>query len=114
MRKAIYKKSFSEPLKAEGNWERFSFDLTPLNVNDGDISVYWQDDIPQNPSTEGDKYSVGFRYAENDSVCWNGKEVRNPDNIVAKIGGSCSKSHSEEVKEDAELNLPRETRGIPF
>ncbi len=96
-------KSFSEPLKAEGNWERFSFELTTLNVNDGDINVYWQDDIPQNPSTERDKYSVAFRYAENDSVCWNGRDVRDSNNILAKVGGSCPNSHRQEVKEDAEI-----------
>ena len=95
---------FDDPLEASTNWERFSFDLNSLNVNNGDINIYWQDNLPQNSKTERDKYSVGFRYAENDSVCWNGGNVRNPDNILGKeTSGFCPDSHPNEVKEDAEI-----------
>ncbi len=98
----IRKESFSTPLTAERNWEIVDFDFTTLNVGNGDINVYWKDNLPSNPSTEGDKYSVGFQYAENNSVCWNGGNVRNPNNIVDKdINASCPSSHANEVKEDA-------------
>ena len=93
----------SYPLQGSTNWQRFSFDFTPLNVNEGNIHVYWQHALPPNPSTEGDKYSVGFRYAENDSVCWNGGNVREPANIVELVGGSCPDSHPQQVEEDAEI-----------
>ncbi len=100
----VRQETFATPLEASTSWERFSFDLNSLNVNDGDINIYWQDDLPQNPQTERDKYSVGFRYAENDSVCWNGKNVRESENLVTKeASGSCPDSHPNEVKEDAEI-----------
>ena len=93
----------SDPLQASTNWQRFSFNFTPLNVNEGNIDVYWQHLLPPNPSTEGDKYSVGFRYAENAPVCWNGGNVRDPGNIVELVAGSCPNSHPQQVKEDAEI-----------
>ncbi len=93
----------SDPLQASTNWQRFSFNFTPLNVNEGNIDVYWQHVLPPNPSTEGDKYSVGFRYAENAPVCWNGGDVRDPGNIVELVAGSCPHSHPQQVKEDAEI-----------
>ena len=93
----------SDPLQASTNWQRFSFDFTTLNVNEGNINVYWQHALPSNPKTERDKYSVGFRYAENDSVCWNGRDVRDPTNIIERVGGSCPDSHPQQVKEDAEI-----------
>jgi hypothetical protein len=100
----LHKTYSSDPLQASKEWERFSFDfLTSLNVHDGDINVYWQDDLPAKPHTENHKYSVGFRYAKNFSVCWNGKDVRNSANITDTVNGFCPDSHPHLVNEPKEV-----------
>lgn len=100
----IQEKPFTGELGASFDWQRISFNFTDvLNINEGDITVYWQDELPPSASTEGDKYSVGFRYAENEPVCWNGGDVRDSANIVAKVNGSCPDTHKNMVDEDAEV-----------
>jgi len=62
-------------ISATSSWGKASYAISPLNLDNGDIFLYWSGIFPEVAKTERDKYYVGLQYSDNDAVVYN-------DNLV--------------------------------
>ncbi len=61
--------------KEKSQWGKASYAISPLNLDDGDIFLYWSAILPDNAKTERDKYYVGLQYSDNKPVPYLGNFV---------------------------------------
>jgi hypothetical protein len=59
-------------ISATNSWGKASYNISPLNLDNGDILLYWSAILPQNAKTERDKFYIGLQYSDNDAVDYNG------------------------------------------
>ena len=59
-------------ISATDSWGKASYSISPLNLDDGDIFLYWSGIFPERAKTERDKYYVGLQYSDNDAVEYQG------------------------------------------
>lgn len=62
-------------ISATSGWGKASYAISPLNLDNGDIFLYWSGIFPKVAKTERDKYYVGLEYSDNDAVEYNGSLV---------------------------------------
>lgn len=62
-------------ISATSSWGKASYAISPLNLDNGDIFLYWSGIFPEVAKTERDKYYVGLQYSDNDAVVHNGNLV---------------------------------------
>lgn len=62
-------------ISGTSDWGKASYAISPLNLNNGDIFLYWSGIFPEVAKTERDKYYVGLQYSDNDAVEYNGSLV---------------------------------------
>lgn len=55
-------------ISATDSWGNASYAISPLNLDNGDIFLYWSAIFPEIAKTERDKYYVGLQYSDNDAV----------------------------------------------
>lgn len=89
----------SGTIKASSPWGKASYFIAPVNLDQGDVFLYWSGVFPKGARTEPDKYYVGLQYADNAFVCY--------DSQTGMIVGSspCTGSSVSEVDENAELKV---------
>lgn len=89
----------SGTIKASSPWGKASYSIAPVNLDQGDVFLYWSGIFPKSARTEPDKYYVGLQYADNAPVCY--------DNQTRMIVGipSCTGISVSEVDENAELKV---------
>jgi hypothetical protein len=90
-------------------WQTFRDTFqTPLDINNGDIFIYWSSFFPnslnRNQDREADKYYIGLEYAENDPVCWNGLGGANSIIKSVNVNGSCDSGYTKQ-KENASVRM---------
>ncbi|GFE71254.1 hypothetical protein [Chroococcus sp. FPU101] len=96
-------------IKASSSWGSASYPIAPVNLDQGDVFLYWSGIFPSSARTEPDKYYVGLQYADNAPVCYNSQ--------TNSIVGSppCTGIAVSEVDENAELKVeirPRDRTNI--
>jgi hypothetical protein len=99
----------SGTIKANSSWGKASYSLAPVNLDRGNVFLYWSGIFPTSARTETDKYYIGLQYADNDPVCYN-SQTRT---IVGKP--PCTGTSVSEVDENAELKAemrPRDRTNI--
>ncbi|MDY6899770.1 MAG: PEP-CTERM sorting domain-containing protein [Cyanobacteriota bacterium] len=62
-------------ISGTSDWGKASYAISPVNLNNGDIFLYWSSIFPERTKTERDKYYVGLQYSDNDAVEYNGSLV---------------------------------------
>lgn len=62
-------------ISGTSRWGKASYAISPLNLDNGDIFLYWSGIFPEVAKTERDKYYVGLQYSDNDAVEYNGSLV---------------------------------------
>ena len=62
-------------ISGTSSWGNASYDISPLNLDNGDIFLYWSGIFPERAKTERDKYYVGLEYYDNDAALYNGDLV---------------------------------------
>lgn len=62
-------------ISGTSDWGKASYAISPVNLNNGDIFLYWSGIFPEIAKTERDKYYVGLQYSDNDAVEYNGSLV---------------------------------------
>lgn len=70
-------------LQGTSGWGKASYAISPLNLDNGDIFLYWSAIFPDNPKTERDKYYVGLQYSDNEPVPYQGNLI--DENAELKI-----------------------------
>ncbi|QLE58345.1 PEP-CTERM sorting domain-containing protein [Nostoc sp. TCL26-01] len=88
-------------------WGVASYPLQPVNLELGEVFLYWRGIFPLNAHPERDKHYVGLQYSNNDPVCYNSQSLT----IVGTP--PCTGSSVIQVDENAELRLeirPRDKR----
>lgn len=91
-------------IKGSSPWGKASYSITPVNLDKGNVFLYWSGIFPRNARTEPDKYYVGLQYADNAPVCY--------DNPTNQIVGTppCTGLTVSEVDENAELKVEMRPR----
>ncbi len=94
----------SGTIKASSPWGKASYAIAPVNLDQGDVFLYWSGIFPKSARTEPDKYYVGLQYADNAPVCYNSQ--------LGIIVGTppCTGSSVSEVDENAELKVEMRSR----
>ena len=62
-------------ISGTSSWGKASYAISPLNLDNGDIFLYWSGLFPEVAKTERDKYYVGLQYSDNDAVEYKGGTV---------------------------------------
>ncbi len=57
-------------ISGTSDWGKASYTISPLNLDNGDIFLYWSGIFPKVAKTERDKYYVGLQYSDNDAVAY--------------------------------------------
>lgn len=95
-------------IKASSPWGQASYSITPTNLDQGSVFLYWSGIFPKSARTEPDKYYLGLQYANNAPVCYD----RQTNRIV---GSPPCTGLTSEVDENAELKVemrPRDKTNI--
>ncbi|MEL7244004.1 MAG: PEP-CTERM sorting domain-containing protein [Cyanobacteria bacterium J06629_18] len=62
-------------ISGTSDWGKASYSISPVNLDNGDIFLYWSGIFPKVAKTERDKYYIGLQYSDNDAVEYNGSLV---------------------------------------
>jgi hypothetical protein len=80
-------------------WGTASYSINPVNLDQGDVFLYWSAVFPNKANTEAEKYYLGLQYADNAPVCY--------DSLANKIVGTppCTGTSVKIVDENAEIKV---------
>ena len=93
-------------ISGASTWGTASYSINPVNLDQGNVFLYWSAIFPNKARTEPEKYYLGLQYADNAPVCYN--------TLTNKVVGTppCTGSSVVRVDENAELKVemrPRDT-----